>query len=258
MTPGLSFGLSADLYDSIRPSYPPQALEWALGPAPRTVLDLGAGTGILTRVLLTLGHHVLAVEPDEAMRAKLARTTPGVAVLPGRAEAIPVPDGQVDAVVAGQAYHWFDPEPTHREVARVLRDGGVFAPVWNVRDHHVAWVWELTVIADSIAGRADPQGSPADRNLPADRDLRSFNGELDHDFGAELGPVERGLFRHEVPMTADRLVKLVASRSYYITATPEKQAEIEAAVRELAATLPKTFTLPYITVVYRATRCARR
>src|SRR5256885_2312644 len=153
MSRGLSFGPSADLYDSVRPTYPPDALRWALGPAPQTVLDLGAGTGILTRVLLGLGYDVVPVEPDDAMRAALRRTTPGVEPLAGSADAIPVPDGRADAVVAGQAYHWFDPEPTHREVARVLRDGGVFAPIWNVRDDGVPWVARLSEIADDIADR---------------------------------------------------------------------------------------------------------
>src|SRR5207248_5588755 len=242
MSRGLSFGPAADLYDAIRPTYPPEALHWALGGAPKTVLDLGAGTGILTRVLLRLGYDVRPVEPDEAMRAKLAATTPGVRPLAGRAEAIPVPDGQVDAVVAGQAYHWFDQEAAHREIARVLAPGGVFAPIWNVRDHDEPWVRRLTEIAENAR----------------EHDGGVFNGEIEHDFGPEFGPVERAHFRHEVPMTADRLVMLVASRSYYLTATPEKQNKIEAAVRDLAATLPETFTLPYVTVAYRATRCARR
>ena len=238
MSRGLSFGPAADLYDAIRPTYPADALHWALGEAPKTVLDLGAGTGILTRVLLRLGYDVRPVEPDEAMRAKLAATTPGVHPLAGRAEAIPVPDGQADAVVAGQAYHWFDPDPAHREIARVLAPGGVFAPIWNVRDHDEPWVRRLTEIADDVA----------------DRDGGVFNGELDRDFGPDFGPVERAQFRHRVPMTAERLVQLVASRSYYLTATPEKKTRIEAAVRELAATLPETFTLPYVTVAYRAAR----
>jgi SAM-dependent methyltransferase len=238
MSRGLSFGPAADLYDTIRPTYPPEALRWALGTEPRRVVDLGAGTGILTRVLLGLGHEVLPVEPDAAMRAKIVATTPGARPREGRAESIPVPDGSVDAVVAGQAYHWFDQEPTHREVARVLAPGGVFAPVWNVRDHDVAWVRELTRIAEDVR----------------DHDGGVFNGEIEHDFGPEFGPVERARFRHEVPLSADRLVMLVASRSYYLTAPKDRQATIEAAVRGLAATLPPTFAMPYVTVAYRAGR----
>src|SRR2546430_988452 len=238
MSRGLSFGPAADLYDQVRPSYPQQALVWALGEAPRKVVDLGAGTGILTRVVRALGHEVLPVEPDEAMRDRLVQGTPDTTPLAGTAEKIPLPAGAVDAVVAGQAYHWFDPEPAHREIARVLAHGGGFAPVWNVRDDSVPWVAELTRIADDVA----------------DRRGGVFNGEIEHDFGPEFGRPEREHFRHEVPMTADGLVKLVASRSYYLTATPEQQVAIEAAVRALAATLPATFALPYVTVAYRARR----
>jgi SAM-dependent methyltransferase len=234
MSQRLSFGAAADLYDEVRPTYPPAAIRWALGDQPRRVVDLGAGTGILTRVLLGLGHDVVPVEPDPAMRDRLARATPGTTALAGGAEEIPVPDGSVAAVLAGQAYHWFDPEPTHREVARVLAPGGVFAPVWNVRDASVAWVARLSEIVD-----ADP-GSGEDR--------------LELDFGPDFGPVERGLFRHETPMTADRLVRLIASRSYYLTAPPDQQAAIARAVRELAAELPETFAMPYLTAVHRAYR----
>src|SRR6266516_2596897 len=139
-----SFGAAADLYDRIRPSYPPEAVRWLLGDEPRRVVDLGAGTGIFSRVLASLGHEVLAIEPDEGMRAKLASTSPGVTALPGSAESIPLADESVDAVVAAQAYHWFDHDAAHAEIARVLRPGGVFGPVWNVRDESVDWVAELT------------------------------------------------------------------------------------------------------------------
>jgi SAM-dependent methyltransferase len=238
MTQGLSFGPAADLYDQIRPTYPLAALEWALGREPCRVVDLGAGTGILTRVIQRLGHDVVPVEPDDAMRARLARSTPGVTPLAGSAEEIPLPAGSVDAVVAGQAYHWFDPEPAHREIARVLKRGGVFAPVWNIRDEKEPWVAALSRVANGAEGT----GSGV------------RGGELEHDFGLEFGPIERAHFAHEVPMTADGLVRLIASRSYYITAPPERRAKIEADVRDLAGSLPATFALPYVTVVYRSRR----
>jgi SAM-dependent methyltransferase len=238
MSQALSFGPAADLYDRIRPTYPPEAVEWALGTAPIRVVDLGAGTGILTRVLRSLGHDVLPVEPDEAMRARLARSTPGVTPLGGRAEDIPVPDGSIDATMAGQAYHWFDRERAHREIARVLKPGGVFAPIWNIRDDSVPWVAALSEIADA-GGR--PGEGP-------------HEGWLETGFGPDFGPLERELFRHEVPMTADLLVQLMATRSYYLTAPPDRRTATEAAIRELAAGLPETFPLPYVTVVYRSRR----
>src|SRR5437763_6676734 len=238
MSQGLSFGPAAELYDRIRPTYPPAALEWALGTAPSRVLDLGAGTGILTRVVRGLGHDVVPVEPDAAMRDRLGRATAGITALAGRAEEIPVPDGSVDAVVAGQAYHWFDQESAHREIARVLKRGGVFAPIWNIRDETVPWIAELSRIADG----AERAGGGV------------HEGWIEDEFGPEFGPLERALFAHEVLLNADLLVQLIASRSYYITAPPERQAKVESEVRQLAAGLPETFPLPYVTVTYRSRR----
>jgi SAM-dependent methyltransferase len=230
----LSFGSAADLYDAYRPSYPPEALTWAVGEAPARVVDLGAGTGILSRGLLALGHDVVPVEPDPGMRAQLAESTPGTTPLEGTAEHIPLPDASVDAVVAGQAYHWFDTERAHPEIARVLRPGGSFAPIWNFRDESEPWVARLSSIVAF--------GSDGTRYLN------------DPSFGSRFGPVGSRLFHHAVEMTADKLVALIGTRSYYLTATPERREELTAQVRSLAAELPEWFPLPYVTAVYRASR----
>jgi SAM-dependent methyltransferase len=241
---GQSFGPAADRYDRIRPGYPVEALRWILGDEPRRVVDLGAGTGILSRQLHALGHGVVPVEPDRGMRARLAAVSP-ITALDGSAEAIPLPDASVDAVVAGQAYHWFDPERANAEIARVLRPGGVVAALWNDRDASVEWLARLTEIADDIAHvRHRDDAAPATG------------------FGPLFDPVEVATFRHVTRHTADTLVELVTSRSYYLTARPERQRAIVAAVRELVATHPQLagrdeFDLPYVTVVYRATRRAQ-
>lgn len=238
---GLSFGPAADEYDRLRPHYPPEALRWALGERPLRVVDLGAGTGILTRIVAALGHQVIPVEPDARMRARLERASPQLTALAGRAEQIPLPDGAVGAVVAGQAYHWFDPEAAHAEIARVLRPGGVFAPVWNVRDESVPWCAELSTISeDDTAGRGIEE--PAPRVAP---------------LGPAFGPVEQEQFHHTVWHTAGSLVGLVATRSYFLTASPERRRELERRVRHLCATHPDLagrdrFPLPYRTLVYRA------
>jgi SAM-dependent methyltransferase len=240
-TRALSFGPAAGRYDQLRPTYPEAALRWALGDQPLRVVDLGAGTGILSRRLAGLGHEVVPVEPDEAMRERLAAASPGLAPLAGYAERIPLPDGSVDAVMAGQSYHWFDREPAHAELARVIRPGGVFAPLWNHRDESVPWVARLTEVSED-----DTAGSQ-DQRLALDS------------FGPGFGPAERATFTHVTSHTPDTLVGLIATRSYYLTATPERQRELERRVRELCATHPalagrSTFDLPYETVVYRAVR----
>jgi SAM-dependent methyltransferase len=258
--PSLSFGAAADLYDRIRPSYPVEAVTWALtgaaGPAASSggsgvgpavpvdpsvrVVDLGAGTGILTRVLRDLGLAPVPVEPDAAMREKLERATPGVTALAGSAEAIPLPDASVDAVLAAQAYHWFDPETAHAEIARVLRPGGVFAPLWNIRDPDVPWLAALSqVLAE--AGRAHA-------------------GLLERpDFGPRFGPVRQASLRHAVDCTPDGLLELVHSRSYYLAADAGGRGRVDAAVRALTREHPDlagrdSFPLPYRTEVYRAVR----
>lgn len=241
----LSFGPAAEQYDRHRPGYPEEALRWALGERPGRVVDLGAGTGILTRALAALGHDVTPVEPDPAMRARLAAGSPGLTPLAGFAEQIPLPDSCVDAVIAGQAYHWFDREPAHAEVARVLRPGGVFAVISNLRDESVPWVAALSTITDD-----DTAGS--ERGIREPRHLADS-------FGPRFGPVERAIFPHTPSYTPDTLVGLVATRSYYLTAAPERQRELDRRVRELCTTHPAlagrvTFDLPYRTDVYRAVR----
>lgn len=225
----LSFGQVAEHYDRARPTYPPAALKWALGTEPKTVLDLGAGTGLLSRVAMALGHHVVAVEPDPGMRARFDAATPGLTALAGSAEQIPLPDESVDAVIAGQAYHWFDPQRAHPEIARVLKPGGVFAPMWNDRRSGEDWVARLEeVIAH------DQTGEPA------------------ADFGPRFTSFEEAAFEHSVPQTPLGVCDLVASRSYFLMASPERQADILRRVREVVAGLGEHFEMPYATYVRRA------
>ncbi len=237
----LSFGRAAALYESIRPGYPLEAARWALGPGfvygKGTVIDLGAGTGLLTRILMPLAGRVIPVEPDPEMRAQLMAAVPGAVALAGSAESIPSVDASVDSIVTAQAYHWFDPARAHPEIARVVRAGGTFAAIWNVRDGKVSWVAAL----EEAAGLA-PTGHVRDRR------------DVTLDFGPSFEPPERGEFRHELAMTADRVHTLVASRSTYLVASDAERADIDARVSAVTAELPASFTMPYVTVCYRATR----
>jgi SAM-dependent methyltransferase len=249
----LSFGAAAGHYHRIRPSYPADAVRWCLhglsgpdglvdgadgglGSAGR-VVDLGAGTGLLIRVILAVTDAtVIPVEPDPLMRAELAENTPGVTPLEGRDTSIPVADGSVDAVLVGQAYHWFDRDRAHAEIGRALRPGGAFAPIWNIRDESVDWVSEYSRLVDD-GGQHGHDGQMANP-----------------DFGPLFSAVETSRFRHSVAMNADGLVALLASRSYYLTATAEHQAQLTSSIRSLASTLPETFEMPYVTYCYRAIR----
>jgi SAM-dependent methyltransferase len=239
---GLSFGPAAAAYDRYRPRYPQEALRWALDGlgTPSRVIDLGAGTGILTRGLLALGHQVVPVEPDPGMRAQLQAATPGVIAVAGTAESMPLPDQSADAVLAGQAYHWFDPDSAQVEIARVIRPAGMFAPIWNVRDDSVPWVAELS----RIASVWDSAGDLIEK-------YRTF--------GDAFGTVELGQFVHAMSLRPDEVMGMLRTRSYYLTAEPALQERIDRELRELFATHPdvagrERVELPYRTLVFRACR----
>ncbi len=231
-------------YELGRPTYPPEAVtrlrrELELKPG-RTVLDLAAGTGKLTALLVTSGATVIAVEPVDEMRAALERKLPGVAAHAGTAEAIPLDDGSVDAVAVGQAFHWFRGDEALAEIHRVLRPGGRLGLVWNLRDETVPWVAELTRIMEPHRGDAPRAASGAWREA--------------FERTALFEPLEAATFHHVHELTAEGVVARVASVSF-IAALPEsRRAQVLADVRELVDA--STVELPYRTEVYWTTRRA--
>lgn len=229
-----SFGAAADAYERGRPPYPREACAWLVPGDARTVVDLGAGTGKLTRALRAPGRELIAVEPSDGMRAGFARVLPGIRVLAGTAEDIPLPGAAADAVVCAQAWHWVDPGRAVPEAARVLRPGGRLALVWNSRDESVPWVAELGRILREYAA------APAE-DRQTDR------------IGAPFGPVERREFRWRHPMTDAAIVDMVASRSYVITLAPAVRARLLDRVRALLA-VERPGEMPYVTECHRAGR----
>ncbi|MGN0063901.1 MAG: class I SAM-dependent methyltransferase [Nocardioides sp.] len=141
--PARSFGSVAEAYHRGRPSYPVEAVEWLLGAEPRIVLELGAGTGKLSAVMVDAGHAVHATEPDPAMLDVLQREVPGCSSKQADAEDVPANDNSVDVVVVAQAFHWFDHERALAEIARILRPDGTLALVWNSPDLRIPWVRRL-------------------------------------------------------------------------------------------------------------------
>jgi SAM-dependent methyltransferase len=258
---GDSFGLAATTYEQSRPSYPSDAVRWLLGDRGLTVVELGAGTGLLTRALIAAGHTVTAVEPDDSMRAQMTETTPQAEILAGGAESIPVDDASADAVVVGHAYHWFDPEPAHAEIARVIRPGGTFGTFWNLRDEDVPWSAELTkILADEDTGTG-AEGSSAIMLHGALDVLRGRREGaewlMSPTFGDRFTAIERNFFPNEVEHTPKSLLELIRSRSYYLTSDNAKKEEIDRQVRELTSSHPElrgreTFKLRYVTVAFRS------
>ena len=233
-----SFGANAATYAEHRPDYPLEAIEWVIGDRVR-VLDLGAGTGKLTAGLLDLGVDVTAVEPDPAMRAELMRRLPDVPTMDGRAESIPLRDASVDAVVAGQAFHWFDNPEALGEITRVLRPGGVFGALWNADDDSVPWVRTLlTMTASSV----DDPSKRGERHVPA------------HDL---LGDAEEKQFRHQQVRTVDSMVESMRTYSHIAVAPEKEREEILAKAREYLSGLPDSrgvFVRPLICEAVRTIR----
>jgi len=249
---GSSFGAAATAYAEHRPDYAQAAVRWALERAPGSrVLDLGAGTGKLTATLVSMGAEVIAVEPDPAMLTELRRALPTVRALPGSAEAVPLPDGSVDAVLAGNAMHWFDMNVAGPEIARVLEPDGILAGLWNVFDNRVDWVAGLERISGSAAiGPRDTFSSwgaeTAEAHLPN-------SGSV-----AQFGSPEQAEFPHGQRRTADSLVATFATKAGMLVMPEQEQEATLGRIRAFLASRPETargeFTLPMLTGVLRVGR----
>ena len=236
-----SFGGVAGAYERARPGYPDDAVRWLAGPDPADVVDLGAGTGKLTRSLVALGYRVTAVEPLSEMLDELGRAVPNAVGLSGSAESIPLPDGSADVVTCAQAFHWFDHGPALVEIARVLRSGGRLTLVWNTRDDSQSWVAELT---ETVIGRSEFRSGGVSSVVTTIGDSGLY------------GPVERASFEHVQLLGRGELVELVRSRSQCAVLTEEERRPVLEHVGALfdAHATDGTLAMPYVTECFRAVR----
>ena len=226
-----SFETVAADYERYRPEYPEVALRWVvdrLGLSPGSrVLDLGAGTGKLTRGLVALGLDVVAVEPGQAMLDQLRAAVPAAVALEGSAESIPLPDKSVDAAFAGQAFHWFDRERAVHELLRVLRPPRGLGLLWNWED-----------VGDPIGAR-----------------LAEILG---HDDGFQHEPLDPRYFeavdsttiKTPLSLTPETLTGWMGTTSQLLTADPQEREELLGRVREVARGFGERFELPRLTYVY--------
>ena len=235
--PATSFGQVADEYERGRPGYPEEAVRWLVGAEPRDVVDLGAGTGKLTRSLVSLGHRVTAIEPLPEMLEHIPETAPGAFAVLGNAEVIPLPDACADVVTAAQSFHWFDHAVALPEIARVLRAGGRLALVWNTRDDSEPWV---ATLSDTIGREGLERG---DVEEPIDA-------------SGLFGPVERRTFPWTQRLDRATLRDLVLSRSYCASMPPAEREPVLAAVERIfdEHAVDDVLELPYVTACYRATK----
>jgi SAM-dependent methyltransferase len=234
-----SFELVVDEYERGRPEYPDEAIEWVaaeldLGPG-RTVVDVGAGTGKLTRALVETGAHVIAVEPGAAMLAELQRVVPGVDSLRSAAESLPLGDASVDAITAGSAFHWFRHDEALPEFRRVLRPGGGIALLWNSRDRERSLQKEIS----ELINRFVPSGRP-----PVGHSVRALEESN------LFGPVEHRAFPFSQQLDADGVADRIASVSFVAAAPPKARAELDRQLREVVAAKGGQVDFAYLTEVY--------
>ena len=229
-----SFESVAADYERHRPEYPEEALRWAVeqfGLEPGAhVLDVGAGTGKLTRGLVALGYDVVAVEPGASMLNQLRTAVPEAEALEGPAEAIPLPDESVEAAFAAQAYHWFDRDRALPELHRVLGPGGGLALLWNWWDERDPLQLELGELVGYAGHRPHPE-----EELPGEPWFRDL-GRTVVDTVQESSP--------------GALVEYLSTTSAFVVAEPAEQEESLRAVHELASRYGERFPLPRRTYVF--------
>lgn len=245
-----SFGRVAFAYDDVRPEYAPEALSRAeetlrLGPEAR-VVDLAAGTGTLTRRLAERFAAVVAVEPNDEMRAVLEARTPHAVSRAGTAEQIPLPDAFADAVFVADAFHWFDAPVALREIARILHPGGGLALLWNV------W-WSEG--AEGTSDGLDPPLPPAARDVLDAVYVQSGRAAFARAAGDPLaafaespfGPLLEESFARELRLSADEVVALYTTVSSVASLPDQERREL---IRQVRALLSGTYRLPLTTRLF--------
>jgi SAM-dependent methyltransferase len=229
MSPGRSspsanlagYARSAAAYERGRPGYPPAAVDYLaarlrLGPG-RTVVDLAAGTGKLTRPLLATGAEVVAVEPVAEMRAVLPAEARAVE---GTAEAMPLDTGRADAVTIAQAFHWFDGDAALAEIHRVLRPGSSLALVWNRRRRD-----------DPLNQAIEGLLAPYRGHMSA---MQTGSWHVPFDRTKLFGPLEGRVFSNEQSLDADRLADRIASVNFIARLDEKERTKVVQAARALA------------------------
>jgi SAM-dependent methyltransferase len=237
----LGFGASAEVYERARPGYSGAAVERLTTELRLSggdvLVDLGAGTGKLTRTLLSAGATIVAVEPVRAMRAMFTTVLPHVAMVGAAAEALPFTGGSIDAVAVGQAFHWFYPHASLQEIHRVLRPGGRLGLIWNIRDESVPWVAALSRLIGDFVGDGPSYRTDAWRQAFDESPL--------------FGPLGRATFRTEQPTDPEGVVDRVATISFIAALPEDRRRQVADDVRALLASHSATKNRRTLTIAHR-------
>lgn len=276
-----SFGDAASHYERYRPGPPVEAVDWVIPGHLHTVVDLGAGTGALTRLLVRKADEVMAVEPDDRMRAVLTEAVPGARALAGRGESLPLPDGSVDAVLASSSWHWMDPIPTLNEIARVLVPGGTLAAMWSGPDPDAGLIAQAAALLGGdgdgdVVGDAATAGPPDDSAPSAASDMgiddasrselaeaikdrNALPQELVIPEGVPFDQPEQTSITWNVALNADELIGLLGTFSWVILMEDAARERLLATARRvlresLGVSGDMTVDIRYRAEVFKARR----
>lgn len=242
-----SFASGADRYQRLRPEHPAESVAFCVPDPGSDVVDIGAGTGKLTRALVAAGHRVVAIEPSTVMREALTQTLPDVPVCHASAEATGLADRSVDVATFAQSWHWVDVERASAELERIVRPGGYVSMLWTMLDDSVPWVERVQAAMHGTA--------LAWQLRPGERDQL-----WEHPPVGAFGAGERHTVGWSARVTRADLVAMVTTRSYYLESPPAEQEALLARVRvAVAEGLPPgvddaPLDLPWVTTSLRYRR----
>lgn len=235
---GQSFQDGGEHYQRVRPGYPAESADWLIPAGAREALDVGAGTGKFTALLLERGLTVSAVDPSADMLEQLRARYPEVAARQGTAEVTGLAESSFDVVSVAQAWHWCDPLPASTELARILRPGGTLGLIWNQLDTSVPWVHRLSRIMHA-----------GDVYKPGFRPV----------VGPEFEGLEGHVTRWEDSLSTEDIMELTKSRSYYLRAGETTRARVLANLdwylhEHLGYSIQENIPLPYLALTWRAAK----
>jgi SAM-dependent methyltransferase len=232
-----SFGAVASTYARFRPGPPPAAIAWMLPESARTVVDLGAGTGAMTKDLVGQVDRVMAIEPDDRMRQILATNLPEVTAFRGTGESMPLETSSVDVVLASSSWHWMDPDRALDETARVLVPGGTLGVVWSGPDPDGPFIAQAQAMLSEMSSGQDGPTPSSDDEPDLGREVMDTENRVEPVLripdGSPFAQPEHTTLTWDVPLTADELIGLLGTMSWVITMSDDRRAHVIAEARRV-------------------------